>query len=304
MKKSRMPVSMLFAILALSLVILSGCGSGSGDLSSFTPGDGGGAISGTAMKGPVADARVTAYAVHADGTKGEPIGSGNTDGQGNFHISTGQHSGPVYLESGGGHYMDEATLQDVPMNSTVMTAMIPDMVPGGIVNGVHITPLTSMAQAMAKGMPGGMSETNAMWANDAVGRYFEAGDVLTTPPVDTTVEGSCQEASQQMKNYGMTLGAMSMYAFRAGMVNAPSVVDHMMDDASDGRMDGRMGGYQIMHGGMMGGAQTSMPPDWATGGLADAMYEFMHSAQNRCRVTDQEMQQLMDRLRLSDGAIQ
>lgn len=300
MKKNRMSVVFL-TIVAVSFVFLAGCGSG--DTALFS-GDGGGMIGGTAMKGPVADARVTAHAVNADGTKGEPIGSGHTDEQGNFHISTGNHSGPVHLEVSGGHYMDEATLQDMPMQGTVMTAMIPHMTPGGIINGVHITPLTSMAQAMAKAMSGGMSEGNAMWANDSVGRYFEVGDVLHTPPVDTTVEGSCQGASQHMKNYGMTLGAMSMYAFRAGIVNAPSVVDHLMEDASDGHMDGHMGGHQIMHGGVMGEAQMSMPPDWATGGLADAMYEYMHSPQNRCQVTDQEMQQLMDRLRLSDGSIQ
>lgn len=303
MKSNTMSVGLLFAVLALSLVFLTGCGSGSGDTALF-PGDGGGTISGRAMKGPVADARVTAYAVHADGTMGEPIGSGQTDQQGNYSVSTGAHSGPVYLEVSGGHYMDEATLKDTPMNATVMTAMIPHSIPGEIINGVQITPLTSMAQALAKGMPGGMSETNAIWANDAVGRYFEVGDVLHTPPVDTTVEGACQGTSWQMKNYGMTLGAMSMYAFRAGIVNAPSVVDYMMEDAFDGHMDGMMGGHEIMHGGMMGDAQTSMPPDWATSGLADAMYDYMHSSQNRCQVTDQEMQQLMDGLRQSDGTIQ
>jgi len=82
-------------------------------------------------------------------------------------------------------------------------------------------------------MTGGMTGANITAANNAVGAYFMVGDIMFTPPMDPTVAGSGASATQVMKNYGMTLAAMSQYA--------ETIVTTMMEDAPDGVMDGKMG---------------------------------------------------------------
>jgi hypothetical protein len=113
-----------------------------------------------------------------------------------------------------------------------------------------------------------------------------------------------------MRNYGMTLAAMSQYAKTIGMPHSAGMVTAMMDDAADGRMDGMMSGQggmmgsqQIpMGGGMMNG--TMMPADAGTRGLADAMAQFINSPMNRSGLGVQDMQGLMDKLRASNGQFQ
>ena len=60
----------LFQILAL----LAGCGGGSGDGNAGTNRSDTAVISGTATKGPVVGATVTAFSLNPDGTKGGQIG--------------------------------------------------------------------------------------------------------------------------------------------------------------------------------------------------------------------------------------
>jgi hypothetical protein len=140
--------------------------------------------------------------------------------------------------------------------------------------------------------------------------YFGINDILTTHPMNPNVNGSGVSAIQDMRNYGMTIAAMSQYAKNTGMPHSSGMVTAMMRDASDGRMNGltmgqggMMGNVHIeMGGGMMGG--TIMPPDAGTRGLADAMAQFINSPMNRSGLTTQDMQNLMDKLRASNGQIQ
>ncbi len=295
----------------VTLILLAGCGGGggAGDVAS------GGVISGTAIKGPVSGATVTAFTMNTNGTRGAQIGSGQTDGQGNFSIPVGNHSGTVMLQMMGGNYTDEATGSQMSMHSTdVMTCVIPHMPAGSIVSGIQITPLTSMAQSMAQNMSGGMNQTNMNTANNAVGMYFGINDILTTHPMDPNANGSGATATQEMKNYGMTLAAMSQYAKDMGMAISSGMVTSMMSDSSDGRMDGVMTGQGGMGSGMMGSNQiemgggmmagTVMPADAGTKGLADAMAQFINSPMNRSGLTMQDMQNLISKLTTSNGVIQ
>lgn len=299
--------------LILPLTLTTGCGGGGGSSSPNTSSDAtsSGTISGTTTKGPVSGATVTAWAMNANGAKGSQIGSGPTDPQGNFSISVRNHSGPVMLQISGGNYMDEATGSPMNMDpNDVMTSVIPQMPAGSTESGIQITALTSMAQMMAQNMPGGMTVANINQANRAMGQYFNVNDILTTHPMDPTVNGSGVSATQAMRNYGMTIAAMSQYAKNIGMPHSSGMVTAMMNDASDGRMDGMMtgqggmmGNFQIeMGGGMMGG--TMMPADAGTMGLANAMAQFVNSPMNRSGLTMQDMQDLMDKLRASNGQIQ
>lgn len=301
-------------LVLLLLSLVAGCGGGGGEGGNggaTSTSSSGGAVSGTAIKGPVAGATVIAYAINANGARGSQVGSGQTDGQGNFSMSVGNHSGPLMLQMSGGNYMDEATGSQMPMGSNdVMTCIISSMPGGSTASGIQITPLTSMAQSMAQNMSGGMTPLNIAQANNALARYFGVSDILTTHPMDPTVNGSSIAATQDMRNYGMTLAAMSQYAKTIGMPHSAGMVSAMMSDASDGRMDGMMtgqggmmGSQQIqMGGGMMNG--TMMPADAGTRGLADAMAQFINSPMNRSGLAVLNMQNLMDTLRASNGQIQ
>jgi len=274
-------------------VIISGTGSG------------GGMMSGTAMMGPVMGAAITAFAVNPDGTRGTQVGTAMTDVQGNFTMQMGTFSGSVMIELSGGTFNDEATGQVMSMQNTIMTAVIPDMPQGANMNGIQITPVTSMAQSMAQNMAGGMTQANIAQANTAMGQYFGVSDVLSVHPMDPTVSGSGASATQDQRNYGMTLAAMSQYAHDIGMPDSAGMVTAMMADASDGIMDGMMGGAQINiggMGGMMGGSM--MQPHAGTSGMGNAIISFIQSPNNKSGLTQQDMQVLINKLTASNGHIQ
>jgi hypothetical protein len=111
-----------------------------------------------------------------------------------------------------------------------------------------------MAQARAAMMAGGMTDTNIVAANTAVGNYFMVPDILHTEPMNPLLPDSAATATQDMKNCGAVIGAMSQYAKGLTMPMSYSFVTAMMNDAADGGMDGRMNGAQISMsmGGMMG----------------------------------------------------
>jgi hypothetical protein len=260
-------------------------------------------IDGTVFNGATQKVNVTAFAI-TDGTLGAQIASTTTDGQGNFTMSMGAYSGPVMLRASGGTYTDEATGTMMGMGpGDAMTTMMTTIGSGANVHGVMVTPLTSMAQARAMAMTGGMSDANIAAANSAMGAYFMVSDIVHVQPMDPMLAGSGTAATQDAAVYGMTIAAMSEYAMAIGMTDSSSIVTAMMSDAADGHMDGMTGTTSVhIGGGMMGAGM--MAPDAARSGLADAMLAFMQSAQNRSGVRVQAMQAVMERLHSSNGTIQ
>lgn len=294
-------------LVSLFAVLIVACGSGGNSSTAIDNGSSqpvSGSVSGTATKGPVSDATMKAFAINADGTKGEIIGTGMTDSNGDFLIHVGDHSGPVLIEMTGGHYADEATgiIMNM-MQDNFLTCLIPFHEEGATLDGVQVTPVTSMAHAMARDMHGGITQANVRNANHAVGQYFHVNDILYDYPINPVDDGSGVGAEQDEVHYGMVLAAMSQYAHTLGLSHSPDIVNHFMDDAVDGQMDGRHHGNHInMGGGMMGGHM--MHEDAGTEMLADAMEDFIHSPMNRSGITLQEMQTLIDALHSSSGAIQ
>ena len=263
-----------------------------------------GMMSGTAVKGPVGTATVTAYAI-ANGMMGAQLGSATTDANGNFSVPMGTYAGSVMLQMTGGTYMDEATSSSMPMMSgDVLTACVPTVTAGSTTTGIQMTPLTTMAHARAKTMTGGMTDANIATAQTAVGTYFSVTDILHTVPMNPMVTGSGGAATQNQKNYGMSIAAMSQYAKTTGMTTSSSgMVTAMMNDASDGVMDGMMGGTAISMagmGGMMGGMMSTTA---GTTGLSTAMGTFVGSTMNKSGVTMADMQALMTQLAGSNGQL-
>jgi hypothetical protein len=263
-----------------------------------------GMMSGTAVKGPVGTATVTAYAI-ANGMMGAQIGSATTDADGNFSVPLGTYAGSVMLQLTGGTYVDEATSSSMPMMSgDLLAACVPAVTAGSMTTGIHMTPLTTMAHARAKTMTGGMTDANIATTQTAVGTYFSVTDILHTVPMNPMVSGSGSTATQNQKNYGMSIAAMSQYAKTVGMTTSSSgMVTAMMNDASDGVMDGMMGGTAISMagmGGMMGGMMSSTA---GTSGLSTAMGAFVGSAMNMSGVAVVDMQPLMTQLASSNGQL-
>lgn len=282
-----------FAASVATALVLAACGSSNGTS---------GTVSGTVIEGPVNGATVTAYAV-TNGTMGAPIGTGKTDANGSFAISVGDHAGPMMLQASGGAYTDEATGTTMTMQpADVMACAIPSVAAGASTTGIQITPLTSMAHARAHHMTGGITDANIAAANAAIGAYFSVSDVLRVVPMNPMTAGSGSSASQDAKNYGMAMAAMSQYAKNIGMPNSSGIVTAMMDDASDGVMDGKMGSSPIpMGGGMASG--TPMEANAASSALATAMATFVESPMNRSGVPMADMQALIDRLSGSSGQV-
>jgi len=261
----------------------------------------GGTISGSVFDGPVSNATVMAYAV-SNGAAGAQLASAATDAQGNFTMTLGSYAGPMMLKAVAGRSTDLATGTTMTMAAgDVMTAVTSMPAAGGTLTGIRITPLTSMAQTRAQSMSGGMSDANIAAANTAVGNYFMVGDILHTQPMNPLVAGSGGSvATQDMRNYGLAIAAMSQFAKEAGMPVSSSLVTGMMQDASDGVMNGRIGSGQISMGGMMG-ASGMMQANAGTSGLAAAMTAFMNSGVNLSGIAAADMNALIQKLNSSSG---
>jgi hypothetical protein len=236
------------------------------------------------------------------GRPGGQIGSTVTDGVGNFSMTIGAYQGPLMLQAGAGTYRDEATGSFMTMGSgDVMTAVMPSPAAGATLSGIQITPVTSMAQARAQQLPGGMTDANIASANTAMGSYFLVGDILHVQPMNPLLRGSGANAGTDERNYGMTLAAMSQYALTVGMTNTASLVTSMMSDASDGTMDGRSssGLIRMNMGGIVG--TSLMPPNAGSSGLATAMTAFATSPANVSGLTPIDVAALVQKLTASGG---
>ena len=255
------------------------------------------------IKGPTANATVVAYAVSA-GQPGAQIGSATTDANGNFTMTVASYTGPVMLQASAGTFRDEATGALMTMAAgDVMTAVLPSVAAGATINGIQVTPVTSMAQTRAQQMTGGMTDANIAAANTAMGNYFSVSDILHVAPMNPLVPGSGAGASPDARNYGMTLAAMSQYAKSLNMANTSALVTSMMSDASDGMMDGRKGSSPISMtmGGMMG--TSMMAPTAGTSGLATAMTNFVMSPANMSGLTATDVAPLVQKMSTSSGRI-
>ncbi len=293
-------------LASLILSILAACGGGGGGGGTVQGGGGAvqGSLSGTAIKGPVSNATVTAYAI-SNGQMGSQIATTTTNSNGSFTMNTGSYNGPMMLQVNNGSYTDEATGSTMTMGAgNVMTALIPAVTAGETVSGIQVTPVTAMAQTMAQHMAGGMTAANIAAANTAMGNYFSVSDILHTQPMNPLVNnsGTAAGVTQDMKNYGMVMAAMSQSAKTLNM-NTSAMVTGMMNDANDGVMNGMMSGGSPIQMPMGGGMMGSMPSTAGTSSLGVAMTSFMSSGANASGLTTADMAALITKLNNSNGQI-
>lgn len=238
---------------------LAGCGfgdsPGSAPTSTSTPPPapaptpappGGPTVGGTVVKGPVAGATVTAYAMNTDGSLGASLGSGPTAADGTFSFAlTGTPTAAVALVAAGGTYTSEADGASVTKGSDF--AVVLASVGSGGVTGLALSPVSDMVAARARAlMAGGSAVADALSAAYALlaGTYSLPADALPTL-LPTFTKASIGTPAFTL---GVILGSLDTCdkalptALRGHLFSALSA------DFSDGLFDGKAAGVSISVG--------------------------------------------------------
>ena len=180
-------------IAVTSALILVACGGG-GSTTGVAAGVSGTTISGTAVKGPIANATVTVR----NASTGASLATTTTTGSGTYSVSV-TFNGDVILEVTGGTYTDEstgaATTLSTPLRAVLTAA-------GGTATG-HITPLTTLAYNYAQTTGGAVTAARFTTVAATLASQFRLGEVnlLTTRPDPANPDNS----------YGLALKALSKY---------------------------------------------------------------------------------------------
>ena len=201
--------------LVITTLLLTACGGGSSSPSSTT-------LTGTASKGTLQNAIVTAYSVTSSGQKGEKIGSTRTDTKGSYSLNFIGYSGPVVLEltsdtttkmlcdiptgCGTGVKFGEPT--ELPSSFTLSSVV--SAASAGVVN-TAITPFTHLAAQQASSSNGGYSKANIEASLTQVAALFKLPSLNETKPADIT-SGSLSEASEDAQRYALLNAAIGQMA--------------------------------------------------------------------------------------------
>jgi len=182
-----MRINIVLALATAALALAACGGGGSAPLASTT-------ISGSVVKGPVANATVTVRSA----STGAVLGSTTTAAGGTYSLSV-PFTGDVVIEVNGGSYVDEATGAPATLATPLRVVVNAN---GGDVTGV-VTPLTTMAYSYAFGTGGSPTATafNAMAGNLAAQFQLAGLNLATTVPA---VSGAAND-------YGRVLAGLSKY---------------------------------------------------------------------------------------------
>lgn len=267
------------AVVLCAPLFLGACGGGSsvGSTTSTSPTDESTStmLSGTATKGPIDAATITAFALNADGSRGEYLGETTTDVDGRYSLEI-DHDGPVAVVATGGSYVDEASGLPVTLAAGVeLETLLASAREGG---NVAVTALTTVAAARAKATADFGLETAINSASLEVAEAFGLGevDIVATIPADLSSQQSAQ-ASVDARNYGLVQAGLTQIAEDAQM-SADSVltmVRQMAEDFTDGVLDGQD------HAGAAIASALDITPEQAHVGLQAAMSAFLQSSENR-----------------------
>ena len=210
---------LIIATALFSASVLTACGGG-GD-----SGSGGGpevdtsvlTIEGTAVKGPISNAKISVYRTNGDGTKGELLNvNGTTSGaDGTYSVTVKGYSGIVLVEAEaipGTLMADEATGEWIPPTSGFkMRASFSAKI--GVTNIAQINPFTDQATAAALAKFGGLSSVNVEQSNK------DMAETLRFNPLEAKAEF---DSNKKPANYvAVVLAAVSEMA-RSGDLGCAS----------------------------------------------------------------------------------
>jgi len=214
----RLKVSILFiAILSAFALILTGCGGGGGGDRST--------ISGLASKGPISGGTVTVFALNADGSKGNQLGTATTGADGMYSVNIGSYTGNVLVEVTGGTYTDEAT-GDSQTNTTLRAAL--SGVSGKV--SVAVTPLTEIAYQLIG------STLSIDQANSLISSMIGI-NIVNTMPVDVTSAEASSKATVDQINYGLMLATISQMVKDGKATDVSDAISKIKNDLLDNKLD-------------------------------------------------------------------
>ena len=212
----RLKVSILFiAILSAFALILTGCGGGGGGTS----------ISGLASKGPISGGTVTVFALNADGSKGNQLGTTTTNANGLYSVNIGSYTGNVLVDVTGGTYTDEAT-GDSQTNTTLRAAL--SGVSGNVT--VAVTPLTEIAYQLIG------STLSIDQANSLISSMIGI-NIVNTMPVDVTSAEASSKATVDQINYGLMLATISQMVKDGKATDVSDAISKIKNDLLDNKLD-------------------------------------------------------------------
>jgi len=231
-----------YLVSLVFLVAMQGCGGGgSGDSGSTN--NTSAIVSGSVVKGYIANATVNVYTLKSDGSRGSNIGSGVTGTSGEFSVTISSLPSIPYLaETSGGVYKDEATASNVNLTSNDHLCVV---IPGNSTN-FAISSLTHMAckRAVAVAANGVALADAVASANAGVAQQYNLSDIVSLIPVDATNATDNQTATQNARMYGIVLAGISNEANTMGLASggAFALTQALAADLEqDGKLDGKDG---------------------------------------------------------------
>ena len=192
-------------------------------------------ITGKVAKGSVSGATVKFFALNADGTKGDLLGTTATNTDGKFTTAFMVPSSPMLAEASGGSYVNEVSgTTDILYSSDTLTAVLP----AGTIQAA-VTPLTHMAAARARtlaasGIPLAVA-VNA--SNIGVAQQYMLSDILGTLPASANDAAEVQASSREERNYGIVLAGLTQGAADLH-VRPIDLAAALATDMGDGILDG------------------------------------------------------------------
>lgn len=262
-----------FRYSALAAAIaLTGCGGGSS-------GGGGGSstsLSGGGVKGPMANAAVSAFRIDtsADGFRGELVATGSTNERAEIvGLSVSDLSQALLLEFNATEQTTDITSGEAPVISSLKTVLTPAMLASG--DSVYATPLTTVATDLAMA---NADKNNGVYAGDGNGTVTEQEflaalpvaasqvssslgfgmpdtvDIFTTPPL-VNDDTDTSEEQGEVAAYRTAVEALSAVVVQleadARQENAQTTVSTdlllgaLAEDMSDGEIDGLADGEAV-----------------------------------------------------------
>ncbi|MBI1944650.1 MAG: hypothetical protein HYS27_03080 [Deltaproteobacteria bacterium] len=281
------------ALSLVPLVVLTACQPDVGELVE-------GSIGGRVVKGPVAAADVTAYAVTDAGRRGEVIATATAAEDGTYQLNVGGHFGPTLVCARRGRYTEEATGGLVDLGPNELCALVDEQALAEAATGVLVTPFTSMHTALAGCLLESQAEPSlkdaSARASARLNAFLAAGtpgfDLRATQPFDPTRDLAPSLTADVW--HGLLLSGLSESARQISLasdldpgvrVTAATLSTELLRDLDDGRcvFDGQgPSGAPLSQGAVLLTANTLRG---APQGLALSIERFLDGSQNRSGVT-------------------
>jgi DNA-binding beta-propeller fold protein YncE len=290
-------------LMLAAALILSACGSGNSDDAPAVapPPPAGIAVNGQVFDGPVSGATITAYAISAAGVVSTTVlATAFTNSEGSYSLTLpAGTTGPVYLTSTGGTYVDDVTGQT--LNAPPLSALIPNVSGSGPITA-QLTPLTTIeaAVALATASTTNPVSSTAAAIDTAVGTLLGGQtNSLGTSLVDVSTAGCATAASQASLDASLVLAGINQLAANYGVSTSDLIQAIVADVQSDNTFDGAANGVPLTvplsnpNGVLLCTIEGNCPGAPLTGlaqELGAAVLQFQNSPQNTCGATESASQ--------------